>query len=118
MIEILVALTIVSIAALGIALNSIGAMQIAKRTELNYLASNLALSKVEDLAATDPSDLDSTDNQNETGVTITGTAITFTRATTITVNADESRTVKVVVTSEGLEIPTNATFETRFSLWE
>lgn len=118
LIEVLVALTVVSIIAIGINLSAISSLRIAKKTEVNYMASNLALSKVEDLAAVDPSELDDTYDTTETGLGVTGMDFTFRRVTDITVNGDDSRTVTVLVTSENSAIPTQSDFTTRFSLWE
>lgn len=116
--EILVSIFLIMVVSMGIASNTIGALHIAKKTEINFLASNLALSKIEDLAAYDVAELDSSFNAVESEVTTEGTALTFTRTTVVSINADSSRTIDVTVSSNSTVIPTAVDFSTTFSLWE
>jgi len=116
--EILVAISLMALVSLGIAANTMAALRIVKKTEVNYLASNLALSKIEELAAYEAADLDATFDGHETSLAMSGTSITFSRTTTIIINADNSRTVTVVVASESPVVPTSVDFSTTYALWE
>lgn len=116
--EVLVAITLVAImAAAGIS-NLMVALRTAKHTEVNYAANTLAISKVEELAAVDVSALDSSYNGTESSVSWNDLNITFTRVTTVTVNADSSRTLSVDVSSNSDSVPTSVNFTTTFALWE
>lgn len=116
--EILIAILIIGVIGLGINMNAISSLQLVKYTELNYIASNLALSKIEELAAQDPVNLDSSDNSVESSVSSSATEITFQRTTTIVVNGDDSRTITVQVQSNSSAVPTQAQFSTTMAVWE
>jgi prepilin-type N-terminal cleavage/methylation domain-containing protein len=121
LIEVLVALVIVSVASLAITTNIIGALRGSNLTELHYAASNLALSKIEQLASVNVSDLDSSYNATETALTDPSINVTFTRTTTVVVNSDKSRTVSVTVknnASTGSFFKTTTKYSTTFALWE
>ena len=118
LIEVLVALVLIGLMSVGISANSISSFQIMKKTEINNAASNLALSKVEQLSAIRVSDLDSSYDAVETNLGVTGMNATFTRTTTITVNADQSRTVEVKVESNSFKLGTSIVFTTTFSMWQ
>jgi prepilin-type N-terminal cleavage/methylation domain-containing protein len=118
LIEVLVALVLIGIMSLGIAANTIGAIQIAKKTETNYAASNLALSKVEQLSAFRVADLTSANSSVEDNISVPGMNTKFKCTTTVTVNSDQSRTIHVKVESVNAKIPTRVNFETTFSIWQ
>lgn len=118
LLELLIAVVLVALVSLCLSSNTVSSLYIAKKTHTNYLASNLALSKVEELAAFEPVNLDSSYNSFESGLSVVGTKITFSRTTTIVVNADDSRTITVKVLSETLKIPTKVDFTTTFAVWE
>lgn len=118
LIEVLVSMLLIVIMGLAVASNTAGALRVAKYTELNHAASSLAISKVEELAAIDAVDLNSSFDQIEEDVEWPELNITFTRTTTITVNADGSRRVDVNVTSNASTMPTSVDFATTFALWE
>lgn len=116
--SILVTLSVAGIIALALAVNTISSLATMKQTEVNYAASNLALSKIELLTTREVSDIDSSLDEVESNLTVTNLGIEFTRTTTVTVNADDTRTISVNVQSNHEKIPTSATFTTSLSLWE
>ena len=117
-IELLIAVALIGLIAAGISSNTTMSLRISKYTELNYAASNLALSRIELLSAIEPADVDSDYNKTETGLTTNGVGIKFTRVTTVTVNSDDSRTINVVVSNSDYKIPVRVEYETTFSVWE
>lgn len=117
-IEVIVSILIIAVMSLGILSNILMALRSDKLIEVNQAAYNLALSKVEQLAAIKPSQLDASDNQSETGVTVSGMNVTFARTTQVTVNADNSRTIQVDVSSERAKIDTSVSYTTTFAVWE
>ena len=116
--SVLVAMVILSVVSLALSKNTIASLHIIKLTEVNYAASNLAVSKVEELAARNPIDLDDSFDDTENAVTTADLDITFTRVTDVTVNADDTRIVHVTVTSNSSVVNTTADFETSLSVWE
>ena len=118
LIEVLVALLLIGLISLGIAANAIGSFHILKKTEENYAASNLALSKIEQLSAIPVNELSADDNSVEDSVTVSGMNTIFKRTTTVAVNADSSRTITVKVESLSAKLPTAVTFTTTFSMWQ
>lgn len=93
-------------------------MRFQKHAELGNLATNLAVSKIEELSGVDPTTLDAGDNSTETGLVIEGHEITFDRETEITVNADGSRTITVSVSSPSALLLAPVDYTTRFAPWE
>ncbi len=118
LVEALVSILIMAVISLGIAQNLIGALRTAKFTEVNHAASSLAISKMEELAAIDVSALNASHSSSESSVTWPGLDISFSRDTTVVVNADESRTVDVTVTSNSSKVSTSVDFSTTFATWE
>ena len=118
LIEVLLALLLIGIISLGIAANTISSMHIQKKTEENYAASNLALSKVEQLSAIPVGQLSSANNLVENNLKVPGSNANFRRTTTVVVNADTSRTITVRVESVGTMLPTKVNFRTTFSMWQ
>lgn len=119
MVEALVTMVLIGIACLGFVLSQSTAIRIAKMTEAHYAASSLAASKVEMLASIDSSELDSTYNETAALVTWPGlNNVVFTRTTTITVHADNSKTINVTVDSSNTNIPAHVNFVTTFATWE
>ena len=118
LIEVLVSLLIIAIMSLGVMKNSVVAMRASKLTELNHAASSLAISKIEELAAIDTQNLDATFSATETDVAWGGVETTFTRVTSVVVNANDSRDVSVTVSSNSSLLPTTVAFETTFVPWE
>ncbi len=118
LLEVLVAMVLASLITVGIALNMATALKVGKLTEAHFAASTLANSHIEELAAVDALDLDASYNETDTQVTFPGLNINFNRSTQVVVNADNSRTITVSVTSTHAGIPTFARFSTTLALWE
>ena len=116
--EVLVAIVLLGLMAGAAISNLIVALKTAQLTEVNFAANSLAISKVEELAAIDVDILDSSYNSTESSVSWGDLNISFTRTTTVTVNADSSRTINVEVSSVGSNVPTTVDFTTTFALWE
>ncbi|MCB0324731.1 MAG: type II secretion system protein [Bdellovibrionales bacterium] len=117
LVEVLVSILIMALLSLGVAKNLITALQTAKFTEANHAASSLAISRMEELAARNVKDLDTSFNGTET-VSWPSLDFQFSRQTAVTVNANESRTITVTVTSQSAKIPTEVEFITTLASWE
>jgi len=115
LIEVLVAMVILSVVGLAVANNTIKSYSFMKRSIRNSLATQLALDKLEMVSAVNPTTLDSSDNTVETSVISKN--ISFTRTTTITVNSDNSRTVTVEVNGNTESLGGRAIYTNRLSLW-
>ncbi|MCB0320753.1 MAG: hypothetical protein KDD60_07475, partial [Bdellovibrionales bacterium] len=92
LVEVLVSIVLIVIMAIAGISNLVVALRTSKLTEVNHAATSLAISKVEQLASIDVLDLDAGDGGTENSVTWSDFTFTFTRVTTVTVNADNSRT--------------------------
>lgn len=98
LIEVLVAMLILSIVALATASNTIKGFVFFKRNTRQAYASQLALDRLELLAAQDPAILAaSTSSEN-----ITYRNVSFVRTTTIVANSDGSRSIEISVSGTGL----------------
>lgn len=119
LIEVLAAMLIISVISIGVHTSTVGALYTAKKTEINHAATSLVISKVEELSAIETKDLTAADGGTESNVAWPAyTNLDFTRVTTIVVNADQSRTVTVSVSSNSTYIPTTVEFTTTFAVWE
>ena len=116
--EILVAIILLSVVALGMTLNLSTSLRIGKITEAHFAASTLASGHLEELSAVDTANLDASYNEVDTVVTFPNLAFDFYRTTTVVINADNSRTVSVSVNSGNAALPTTVTFSTTLALWE
>ena len=116
--SVLVAVVLLAIISLALSRNTMSSLKIMRLTEVNNAASNLAVSKIEEIAANDAADIDNSLDQTEGSVPYPGMDITFTRTTDVTVNADETRTINVQVASNNSALPTSVEFETGLSVWE
>lgn len=118
-IELLMGILLAAIMGAAVASNLSTSLKSGISFELNYAAVSLANSKMELLAATSASSLDSSDNSTETNLTYPNIQSTFTRTTSIVVNSDQSRTVTVTVaTSAGSALPTSVTEVSTYSIWQ
>lgn len=117
-IESLVSIVLMSIIAVAIIMNLVVALRTAKITEVNHAASTLAVSKMEELASIDTLNLDDSYDAVENNVAWGDFNFTFTRTTSITVNADNTRSVDVTVSSNSTNVPSTVSFSTTFALWE
>ena len=118
MLEILVIIILLTITAAGITTGVRTSLMTTKLTEYNHIASSLAVSKMEELASVNVSFLDNSYNANETAVTWPGSNETFTRVTSVVVNADDSRTLTVQVTANNEKLGTTVEFSNTLALWE
>lgn len=114
LIEVLAALTILSIVSLSLFRNVATSYQVMRRNERNSVAQQLAFEKMEELAAVRPLNLSSANNVTET---VSRNYITFTRTAAIVVNADKSRTVTVTVTNKKPALGGSATVTNTFVSW-
>lgn len=118
LIELLVSIVLAGILGVGITQSTVISMRTVRHSELNHIASSLATSKMEELAAVNVSNVDASDGGTESSISWPGLGITFKRVTTVTVNPDNSRTVNVRVESNSTHIPTEVEFNNTFTLWE
>lgn len=98
-IECLVACLILAIVALGVAIGTTNAASFSNRAIREGIANELAQARLEALAAINPDNLDAGDGGSEALVVDN---ISFTRDSTVTVNADDSVTITVAVTSSNV----------------
>lgn len=117
-IELLFGILIISIAGVAVMSDIVTSYQNGVRFELNYAAHALAVSKAEYFSAANIASIDSSNNSVETGLSTPGVKTTFSRTTSITVNADNSRTINIVVANETGAIDTSVDYETTFSTWQ
>lgn len=115
LIEVLASILISSIIALGILKSAITANTTSARSIRDNIAMQLAIEKMEEFSRTDPSTLDDADDLSESGVT--RDAYSFERVTDVTVEADGTRTVNIVVTSNATKTGSAVTIENSFALW-
>ena len=118
LIEIIASISILTIVGFGISMSLVTGIRVHKHTQINYAARSLAVSRLEEYAAIETTELDDNYDDSETGITTAGTTITFARVTNVTVNSDDSRTVEVTVSSENHLIDTSVNFVTTFAVWE
>lgn len=115
-IEVLVSIVILGVVGLAVAMNTIKSYTFLKRGIRNSYAAQLALDKIETLAAKDPSTLSSANNQTESGLSWRN--VKFNRTTTITVNSDGSRTISVSVTGANKSLGGKANMVSTLPLWQ
>lgn len=115
LVEVLVALVLLSVVPLGLTYSSILSYKVIHRNQRHSVASQLALDRMEDLAATNPANLNDTFDETENNVVVDGAS--FTRITEVTLNADNSRTVLVTVTGNEASLGGRATVSSTFALW-
>lgn len=96
LIEVLVAISVLSILALVVTKSTISSYVFLKRSERASLASQLALDKMESLAAINPVNLAV---GTTTESSLERARVRFDRVTTITANTNGTKTVRVVVES-------------------
>lgn len=116
--EVIIAMVLITIVGVSMSFGVVTSLVAMKKVEMNNAASGLAISKIEELAAVEVSHLDSTYSEAESAVLVDGIDISFTRVTNVQVNADNSRTVAVTVSSNSTTVPTEVAMSSRFALWE
>lgn len=105
MVELLVAISLFGIVALGLG-NSIGfSNRIQAKTNSNSVAMQIALEQLEDYAKLDPLTLQTSSVTS----TFARNTTTYNETVSITVNSDKSRTVSVTVTDNNKVIKSSAT---------
>ena len=118
MMEVLAAMTLLSIVGLAISNSMIVAIRFQKIAEVGNMAKNLAVSKAEELSGVQLTALSDTYDATENNLVVGSGKIKFTRVTNITVNSDGSRTVDVTVSSTSKYLPKAVKYTTRFAPWE
>lgn len=115
LIEAIGALSISAILILGIFQVQILAHKSSKKAFNEFVATRLAYEKLENLKLQDPSFLDSSDNETETGLVRENA--TFSRTTNITVNGDRSRTIFITVGNDYQTLGTNVSLAETIGNW-
>lgn len=119
LIEVLVAAFIATLLGVGLVMSSVFALRFQKITEMSNVARNLAVSKMELLAAQPVTSLDNSDDGTESNLTVSGHQMRFNRATDVTVNGDNSRTVVVTVSGNNNPyLPFPISYSTTFAIKE
>lgn len=116
--EILISIVLLTIMAMGVTKGVNSALKTTKYTEYNHISSSLAVSRMEQLASVSINFLDASYGGTENAVTWPGSNETFTRVTTVTVNADDSRTITVTVTPNNTNLASTVEFTNTFANWE
>lgn len=116
--SVLVAVVLLAVVSLALSRNTMSSLRIMRLTEVNNAASNLAVSKIEEIAANDAANIDASLSDVENPLAYPGMSVTFTRTTNVVVNADNTRTISVQVASNHSALPTTVNFSTALSVWE
>ena len=114
LIELLVALGLVGIMNLAIAQSALLSASSQGFAENRSLGMQMAMNEIEKYAAIDPTLLTAASGST---AQVTREGKKFTRVTTITVNADSTRTVNVSVTNVIAHLRGNVVLEETFPLW-
>lgn len=118
MLELMVALVVLAIVGLAVTTSAYSGLRFQKQAEIGNFARNIAVSRIETLAGVPTASLSSSYNETNTSVTQTGTNVVFRRSTTITTNADGSKTVSVTVSSTSALLSSPITLTSQFASWE
>ena len=119
LLELLVSICLFATVGLAITQSTIHAMRFQKQAEIGNLATNLAVSRMEVLAGTNPDDLPTSPLVGtEPMVLAAGHDIIFQRDTEVVQNADGSLTITVTVSSDSEYLPGPVEYSTRFAPWE
>lgn len=116
--EVLVSISLLALLGLGVTNSAISSLRFSKYMEVHHVASSLAISKMEEIGALNTVDIDTGLSATENSVVWPGLTFAFTRTTAVTMNADNSRSVDVTVTSNDAPIPASVTFTSTYALWE
>jgi len=115
LLESLAAISILSVVGLSLTYSTIASYKLTHRNIRNSVAAQLALEKMEELAARNPSTLSSADNEFEEEVLVDNMA--FNRNTEIEVNIDGSRTIFVDVDTNNESLGGRSSMINTFALW-
>jgi len=114
LIEVLVAIGLVGIMGLAVTQSAVLSSSSQGFAENHSLAMQIAMNEIERFAAIDPTLLTSASGGTDT---VTREGKEFTRVTTITVNADSTRTISVEVSNVVAHLRGRVTLEETFPLW-
>jgi Tfp pilus assembly protein PilV len=117
-IEVLFGILLIGISSLAVTSEIMMSLKTGLLLESSYAAHSLAIQRAEQISAMNISNITAADSGTETGLTFPGVSSTFTRATNITVNTDNSRSLEIIVTRNGNIIPTSVTYHTTYSTWQ
>lgn len=118
LLEVLAAIIFTGIVSMAIQSSVVLALRTEKTTEVHFAASVLASDRMEQLLAIDAIDLDNSYDEVDTAVQWGDLNMDFLRTTTVTINADDSRTVEVNVVSGNNAFPVEVEFSSTMALWE
>ena len=120
LIEILFSLWLIAIMSLGLGSNIVSTFRTHKSVLISEAVNDLAIERVEVYSSINPLEMtQASHGDSENSLTVPYIKnMTFTRTTTITVNADTSRTINVVVTCNHAGFANKTTtLETTFIRW-
>jgi prepilin-type N-terminal cleavage/methylation domain-containing protein len=115
LLESLAAISILSVVGLSLTYSTIASYKLTHRNIRNSVAAQLALEKMEEMAARNPSTLSSADNELEEKVLVDN--MSFSRNTEIEVNVDGSRTIFVDVETNNESLGGRSSVVNTFALW-
>ena len=113
--EVLFCVLFTSIMAMGLTSSTLTSYRSYNNTLHNSYAMQLALQRLEQLAAVSPDTLSNATDSDEPEVLMDN--MSFRRVTDVTINADRSRTVEVTVTSNSAKLNTSVTISDTFTMW-
>ncbi len=114
LVEALVVVCLAGIIGLAVTYSAVLSTQTRARTYHNSVAMQLALEHLEELSTIDPSTMSAASGGTSS---VSRGALNFTRTVTVTVNADQSRTVSVVLNDNNLKMGARAEVNNTFPLW-
>lgn len=112
--ECLVLMVLFSIMGLGLAYSGIMLVSSRAKAYRSSLCNQIALDRIEEFAAVDPTTLDDTDDSIST---VTRDGLSFRRTVNVTVNADSSRQINVDVISLSSKFEGRAQLSTTYPVW-
>jgi Tfp pilus assembly protein PilV len=116
--EVLIAMSLFGIYGLLVTQGNVMTLKMFQSTEMTRIASSLAVSKMESVSSHNVAELNDSFNETEDEVVWPGTPVTFKRTTTVETNADNSRTIKVIVNSNNAIFSKNVELTTTVAQWE
>lgn len=118
--EVIFSIVIISLVMASMTKNMMIAMKIFKQRDVSEAAFDLAVDRVEHLSVQNAVELSDSNDEVESNLTSAtlSSNMKFTRTTNITVNADNSRTVDVTVTSNSSKYPVTKNYSIVMAVWE
>lgn len=114
-IEVVASLLMVALISLGVMKSSLLSHKTVNLNQLEAVANQLAVEKLEEFAGIDPINISTADNSTETNLQRKNT--TFSRVVQVSINSDQSRTVLVTVTGNLSILNVNQSVSSTFSVW-